>query len=183
MKTHSTPLQDLLLLEFDQFVDNRGSFYRLFCDRELREVLGGAPIAQVNHSKTVTPGSLRGLHLQHPPSADIKIVRCIKGKVFDVAVDLRSGSESLLAWHGIHLSADDNLAIVIPKGFAHGFQTTDPDSELLYLHTAHYDPASEAGFRYDDPLMGIDWPLQVSEISDRDRTHALLEPEFTGISV
>jgi len=183
MKTHSTPLQGLLVLELEQFVDSRGSFCRLFCDRELRDVLDGAPIAQINHSKTTTPGSLRGLHLQQPPSAEVKIVRCIRGEVFDVAIDLRSGSENLLAWHGVHLSADDNLAVVIPKGFAHGFQTIEPDSELLYLHTAHYDPTLETGFRYDDPLVGIDWPLEVTEISDRDRTHALLGPEFAGVSV
>lgn len=183
MRTHNTPLQDLLILEFERFVDSRGSFSRLFCDRELRDVMDGAPIVQVNHSRTHARGSLRGLHLQFPPSADVRIVQCIRGKVFDVAVDLRAESESLLSWHGIHLSADDDLAVVIPQGFAHGFQTIDPDSELLYLHTAHYDPALEAGFRYDDPLIAIDWPLDVTEVSDRDSTHALLEPAFAGISV
>jgi dTDP-4-dehydrorhamnose 3,5-epimerase len=183
MKVLDTPLRDLLILELDRTSDSRGSFYRLFCDRELRDILSGATIVQVNHSMTIRAGSIRGLHFQYPPSSEIKIVRCIKGEVFDVAVDLRSESDNLLRWHGIRLSADDNLAVLIPRGFAHGFQTSGPNSELLYLHSSHYDPTAEAGIRYDDPSVGINWPLKVTEVSDRDKSHALLERGFSGISV
>ena len=183
MRVRRTPFRDLLILELDRSSDGRGSFYRLFCDRELSDVLMGASIVQINHSTTIKPGSIRGLHFQYAPSAEIKIVRCIKGEVFDVAVDLRLGSESLLAWHGTHLSADDNLAVLIPQGFAHGFQTIAPDSELLYLHSSHYDAQAEAGIRYDDPSIGVSWPLNVTEVSDRDNSHPLIEPEFTGIAI
>ncbi len=183
MRFRGTPLRDLLILELDRSSDSRGSFYRLFCDRELRDVFDGAPIVQINHSMTTEPGTIRGLHFQHPPSAETKIVRCIKGEVFDVAVDLRSGSEDLLGWHGLRLSADENLAVLIPQGFAHGFQTIEPHSELLYLHSSHYDAVAEAGVRYDDPSIGINWPLNITEVSDRDNAHALLEPGFSGIAV
>lgn len=183
MITHDTPIPDLKLLQFERLTDNRGSFYRLYCDRELREVTHGAPIVQINHSLTQSRGGLRGLHMQCQPSADIRIVRCVRGEVFDVAVDLRSNSSHLLRWHGVNLSADNDLAMVIPKGFAHGFQVIDPDSELLYLHTAYYEPASERGVLYNDPQINIEWPLDVTDISDRDASHALLEAGFTGIPV
>ena len=183
MKSCATPIQDLLILELEYSSDNRGSFYRLFCDLELRDVLDGNAIVQVNHSMTIKSGSVRGLHFQYPPSAEIKIIRCIRGSVFDVAVDLRANSESMLNWHGVQLSACDNLAVVIPQGFAHGFQSLEPNSELLYLHSAHYDPTVEGGVRYDDPRVAIEWPLEITEVSDRDRSHPLIEADFTGISV
>ena len=183
MRVRRTPIRDLLILELERSLDNRGSFYRLFCDRELGDILGEAAIVQINHSMTIAPGSVRGLHLQYPPSAEVKIVRCIKGAVFDVAVDLRSGSDNLLGWHGVRLAADDDRAILIPQGFAHGFQTIDPHSELLYLHSSHYDSAAEGGVHYSDPSVGVNWPLDVTEVSDKDQSHALLGPDFAGIAV
>ncbi len=183
MDFQTTSIQDLQILEMDYISDERGSFYRLFCDRELQEVLDGKTIVQINHSMTTTPGSIRGLHFQYPPSSEIKIVRCIRGAVFDVALDLRSNSNSMLRWHGERLSADDNLALIIPQGFAHGFQSLEPNSELLYLHSAHYDPGAEGGVRYNDPSVAIEWPIEISNVSERDRSHPLIKADFAGISL
>jgi dTDP-4-dehydrorhamnose 3,5-epimerase len=115
-------------------IDERGFFTRLFCHNELGELIGARQIVQINQSSTRTVGAVRGLHYQHGPSAEMKLVRCIKGKVWDVAVDLRAGSPTFLYWHAEELSAENAHMMVIPEGFAHGFQVLEEDSELLYLH-------------------------------------------------
>ena len=111
------------------------------------------------------------------------MIRCIKGRVWDVALDLRRGSPTFLQWHAQELSPEANSMIVIPEGFAHGFQTLEAGSELLYLHTARYAPENEGGLRYDDPSIGIIWPLPVTEVSQRDRNHLLLDSQFEGFNV
>ncbi|MBC16636.1 dTDP-4-dehydrorhamnose 3,5-epimerase [Pseudodesulfovibrio profundus] len=164
------PLAGLLLLESEPFRDDRGQFSRLFCRNELSERGVGMNIAQINHSLTRKVGSIRGMHFQRPPHAEIKIIRCLRGKCFDVAVDLRPESDTYLKWHGEILEGHDNKALLIPEGFAHGFQVLEADTELLYLHSEFYTPEVEAGVRFDDPQLAIEWPLPPSEISDRDAT-------------
>jgi dTDP-4-dehydrorhamnose 3,5-epimerase len=132
---------------------------------------------------TIKKGALRGLHFQYPPQAEIKIVKCVAGRVYDVIVDLRCDSPTFGQWHGEILSAQNMKMMYIPEGFAHGFQVLDENSELLYLHTQFYNPQCEGGVRYDDPMINILWPLKVTEISARDQNHPLLSKDFEGILV
>jgi dTDP-4-dehydrorhamnose 3,5-epimerase len=181
MKIHQTPVAGLMLAESGPHIDDRGSFTRLYCEKDLGEIVGARQIVQINQSSTQTVGAVRGLHYQHQPHAEMKLVRCIKGKVWDVAVDLRTGSSTFLEWHAEELSAENAHMMVIPEGFAHGFQVLEEDSVLLYLHTAFYTPSAEGGVRPTDPRLSITWPLALQDISDRDRNHPLLTSEFTGL--
>jgi dTDP-4-dehydrorhamnose 3,5-epimerase len=174
-------MQGLRLIEQEPFVDERGLFSRLYCRQTLAAAGIDKPIAQMNQSVTRAAGCLRGLHFQHPPACETKIVICLAGAVFDVAVDLRRGSPTFLHWHGETLSAENKRILVIPEGFAHGFQAVMPDSLLLYLHTEPYARESEGRIRFDDPALGIRWPLPVTGISDQDMAAAHLTPSFSGI--
>ena len=176
-------IKGLRVVESRAVVDARGAFTRIYCDRDLEEVIGPRRIVQVKHSRTHAVGAVRGLHYQRPPHAEMKLVRCLKGKVFDVAVDLRAGSPTWLQWYAEELSADNRRMMVIPEGCAHGFQVLEPDSELLYLHTAFYTPPSEGGVHPTDPGLAIRWPLPVRDLSERDGRHRLLTPEFPGLRV
>jgi len=169
------------VIDSSPFIDTRGAFLRLFCETELAAILRGRRVIQINHSRTVHVGAIRGLHFQHPPHSEMKLIRCLRGRVFDVAVDLRVNSPNFLRWHGEELSADNSRMVVIPEGFAHGFQVLEPDSELLYLHTAPYEPTAEGGVRFDDPALAIRWPLEVKELSQRDARHPLIDKSFMGI--
>ena len=135
----------------------------------------------MNHSFTKQKGSLRGMHYQLHPSKEIKMVRCIAGAVFDVIIDLRSGSDTFLKWIGIELSAENKKMVYIPEGFAHGFQCLEDDCELLYHHSTFYNPEAEAGIRFNDPLININWPLPLTTISPRDQQHPYLNQNFKGI--
>jgi dTDP-4-dehydrorhamnose 3,5-epimerase len=181
MNIHSTPLAGLVVVETTPHKDQRGVFTRLYCERELAELMGNRHILQINHSRTTQIGALRGLHFQYPPHAEMKLVRCLKGRVWDVAVDLRVNSSTFLRWHAEELTPENNRMMVIPEGFAHGFQVLEAESELLYLHTAFYIPTAEGGVRYDDPRLAIQWPLPISDLSARDANHPLLAPDFSGI--
>jgi dTDP-4-dehydrorhamnose 3,5-epimerase len=183
MIIHPTPIADLLVVESKAFKDERGAFARLFCEQELSPVIGGRKIVQINHSCTTAVGAVRGMHFQHAPHAEMKLVRCLKGKVWDVAVDLRPQSPSYKRWYAHELSAQNAHMMVIPEGFAHGFQVLEAGSELLYLHTAIYKPEAEGGVRYNDPELGINWPLPVSDISARDSSHAYMDTSFRGIDL
>jgi dTDP-4-dehydrorhamnose 3,5-epimerase len=163
--------------------DHRGAFSRLFCSVEERLFLGGRSIVQINHSMTHSIGAVRGLHFQHPPHAEMKIVRCLRGRIFDVAVDLRKDSPTFLKWTAVELTPASHLAIIIPEGCAHGFQVLEEHSELLYLHTAFYSPASEGAVRFDDPKIGVDWPLEPTDLSARDLSHPYLDESFEGLSL
>lgn len=169
------------VLKSHRHTDHRGAFSRLFCDVSLREILQGRKIVQINYSYTAAAGALRGLHFQYPPHAETKIVRCLRGRVWDVLVDLREGSPTMLSWHAEELSKDNNQALLIPEGCAHGFQVLEPESELLYLHTVAYTPSAEGGLRFDDPRLAIDWPLPVTDVSARDRGFPLVESGFNGV--
>ena len=175
------PIAGVSVIEGRPFRDERGAFGRLFCDEALRPVNAGREIVQINHSLTRKAGALRGLHYQKPPHAEGKWVRCLAGRVWDIAVDLRAGSPTFLRHFGVELSREAMNMIFIPEGCAHGFQTLEPDCELLYLHTARYKPGAEGGLRWDDPKLAIDWPLPVSELSARDRAHPLLPSDFEGL--
>jgi dTDP-4-dehydrorhamnose 3,5-epimerase len=181
MKIHPKPIADLVVAESRALKDQRGAFARLFCEQELSSVLGRRKIVQINHSCTEAVGAVRGLHFQHAPHAEMKLVRCLKGKVWDVAVDLRPQSPSYKLWYAQELSPQNGHMMVIPEGFAHGFQVLEAGSELLYLHTAFYKPGSEGGARHDDPALGINWPLPVTDISARDSSHAYIDTTFRGI--
>lgn len=183
MKILNTPITGVVVIETNLLVDHRGSFARLFCERELAQVLGKRRIVQINHSRTTTVGTIRGMHYQRPPHAEIKLVRCLRGKVWDVAVDLRTSSLTFLRWHAEELTPENGRMLVIPEGFAHGFQVLEPDSELLYLHTSFYAADAEGGIPCDDPETGITWPLPISQLSDRDRCHAPITQDFKGIVV
>lgn len=182
MMLRPTAIAGVFVVDTNYRRDHRGSFARLFCDDALRDVLGDRRIVQVNHSCTHAVGAVRGLHFQRPPQAEMKFVRCLRGRVWDVAVDLRAGSPTFLQWHAEELTPDNARMLVVPEGCAHGFQALEADSELLYLHTAFYTPAAEGGVAHDDPRLGIRWPLPVTELSERDRGHPALDAGFTGIA-
>jgi dTDP-4-dehydrorhamnose 3,5-epimerase len=182
LKISGADLAGVHVVDATPYADDRGSFARWFCARELVDVLAGRPIVQINHSRTVRVGAVRGLHFQHPPHGEMKLIRCLRGRVFDVAVDLRADSPTFLRWHAEELSADNARMVVIPEGFAHGYQVLEPDSELLYLHTATYEPSAEGGLRFDDPTLAIHWPLAVTDLSPRDANHPLINSSFTGIT-
>jgi dTDP-4-dehydrorhamnose 3,5-epimerase len=183
MKLNPTPIDRLMIAETEPHTDQRGTFMRLFCQEEFQEILGSRNIMQANQSCTRDIGTVRGLHYQHAPHTEMKMVRCLKGKVLDVVVDLRSGSPTFLKWHAEELSAENATMMVIPEGCAHGFQVLETDSELLYLHTAFYAAAAEAGIRPTDPRLSISWPLAVQNLSERDLSHPLLSSDFTGLIV
>ena len=183
MKIIATPFADLFVVETKSLVDDRGAFGRFFCVRELEPIIGNRSIVQINHSRTTIVGTIRGMHFQHPPNAEMKLVRCLKGKVWDVAVDLRPTSQNYKRWYAQELSANNANMMVIPEGFAHGFQVLEAESELLYLHTAFYNKESESGLRHDDPSLAIHWPLKVTEVSSRDRSHAFIDTTFIGITL
>lgn len=181
MRLIETPISGLVIAETTPFRDARGAFARFFCDKELTAAIGGRHIAQINHSLTCSIGAVRGMHFQQAPHAEMKMVRCIKGRVWDVAVDLRQGSPTFLQWHAQELAPDNASMLIIPEGCAHGFQVLEAESELLYLHTAPYTPSAEDGIRHDDPAIKIDWPLPISDLSERDQQHPLITKEFQGL--
>jgi dTDP-4-dehydrorhamnose 3,5-epimerase len=183
VKLRPLPLAGLSLVLAEPSSDERGLFARVFCERELAAAGWSGRVVQANLSRTRRQGALRGLHYQRPPMAEVKVVRCLRGAVFDVAVDLRRGSPTFLGWHGEVLSGDNLRALYIPEGFAHGFQTLEPECEMLYLHGQAYSPEHEGAVRWDDPRVGVAWPLLVTEMSALDREHALLSADFTGIEI
>lgn len=176
-----TALKGLQVLQRKPLNDGRGYLERLFCAGELQTVVAGKAIMQINHTLTAKKGTVRGMHFQYPPHAETKFVSCLKGEVFDVAVDLRCHSPSFLQWHGEVLSADNHRTLVITEGFAHGFQTLTDDCEMLYFHTASYQPSAEGGLYAQDPRLAIQWPMPISEQSARDTEHPVITLDFQGI--
>lgn len=178
-----TPIAGLRLIERKLIGDERGFLQRLFCQESLESLLAGKTIRQINHTLTRQLGAVRGMHFQCPPHAEVKIISCLKGKVWDVAVDLRKGSPTFLQHHSVTLSEDAPQSCLIPEGFAHGFQTLSPNCELIYFHTADYNAAAEGGLNAVDPRLGIQWPITISERSKRDAEHPMLTDSFVGIEV
>lgn len=178
-----TPLDGLRLLTRRPIADTRGFFERVFCTEELGGVLAGRAVVQVNRTLSASAGTVRGMHFQRPPHAEMKLVSCLRGRVFDVAVDLRSGSPTYLRWHGVELSGDNHRTLAIPEGFAHGFQTLTDDCELLYFHTSGYCRAAEGGVSPLDPALGIGWPMPIGEMSQRDAARPPMSAANAGIEL
>lgn len=174
------PIEGLKLIERQPIGDNRGFFSRVFCAEELARCGWGKPIAQINHSFTAKQGVVRGLHYQHAPYAEMKLVTCLAGEIWDVAVDLRADSPTFLKWHAVHLSAKNKLTLLIPEGVAHGFQTLTENVQILYCHSQAYQKNSEGGVNIAEPRLAINWPLPITECSLRDQSFPLLDVEYTG---
>jgi len=180
---HSTPIHGLQVIERQPIGDARGYLERLFCQETLSSLLQGKTIRQINRTLTQNKGTVRGLHFQYPPHAETKIVSCIKGQVWDVAVDLRRGSSTFLQHHAVLLSEDNHQSYLIPEGFAHGFQTLSPGCEMLYFHTADYNADAEGALNACDPRLAINWPQTISDRSERDKNHAMLTDDFHGMDL
>ncbi|WP_126455408.1 dTDP-4-dehydrorhamnose 3,5-epimerase [Sulfuriflexus mobilis] len=176
-----TPLSGLMVVQRKATEDHRGYLSRLYSAEEFSEAGFNKPIAQINQTLTRKKGAVRGLHFQHPPYAETKFVSCLKGEVLDVAVDIRSGSPTFLQWHSEILSATNRRGLLIPEGYAHGFQALTEDCELIYLHTAAYHPEAEGALNVADPRLGIVWPLPIDDLSERDRNHSLLDQDYQGL--
>ena len=183
MKIVQTEIEGAVVVDLVRHSDTRGSFARLFCESELRDILGERRIVQINHSRSTLAGTVRGLHYQRGPHAEMKFVQCLKGRAWDVVVDLRAGSRTFLRWRSEELAGDTSRMIVVPEGCAHGFQTLEANTELLYLHTEFYNRESEAGVAATDPLIGISWPLETTTISEKDAAYPPLPTGFQGIAV
>jgi len=179
----TTPINGLQVIERQPIGDERGFLERLFCQETLTHLLQGKTIRQINRTLTQTKGTVRGLHFQYPPHAETKIVTCLKGQVWDVAVDLRRGSPTFLQHHSVLLTEDNYQSYLIPEGFAHGFQTLTPDCEMLYFHTADYNAEAEGALNALDPSLAINWPEPITVRSERDMNHATLSDYFEGIDL
>ena len=178
-----TPLDGLKLIQRKPLGDTRGYLERMFCVEELKSIISGDDIVQINHTLTEKRGTVRGLHFQYPPHAETKLVSCLRGEVFDVAVDLRRHSPTFLHWHAEILSASNHKTLAIPDGFAHGFQALTEACEMLYFHTASYQPEAEGGLNVRDSRLAIQWPQTIIELSNRDAAHPMLTDDFQGVVI
>lgn len=178
-----TSIKDLKVVQRKPIGDSRGFLSRMYCKESFCAFGVNKPIAQINHTLTQHKGTVRGLHFQYAPYAETKIVSCIKGEVYDVAVDLRKDSPTFLNWYSEILSANNHKSLLIPEGFAHGFQTLTEDCELIYLHTETYQPSAEGALNVLDSALKIYWPLPIAELSERDQKHAMIDENFKGIVV
>jgi dTDP-4-dehydrorhamnose 3,5-epimerase len=176
MQFHETGLQDAWLIEPEPAHDERGFFARTFCLREFAERSLTARFVQHSLSQTKARGAVRGMHFQRPPHAEVKLVSCAKGAMFDVIIDLRPDSPSYRQWRGFELTPDNRRRLYVPEGFAHGFQTLTDDAETAYLISAFYAPEAASGVRHDDPAFAIDWPLSVTVVSEKDRSWPDFDP-------
>ncbi|MBF0103089.1 MAG: dTDP-4-dehydrorhamnose 3,5-epimerase [Desulfobacterales bacterium] len=183
MKFIETPIEGAYVIELESLLDERGLFARTFCQKEFATIGFHKQIVQINHSVTMQKAAIRGLHYQLPPACETKIIRCVQGAVFDVMVDIRKSSSTYLKWHGLELSKDNMRMVFIPEGLAHGFQTLTNNAELIYHHSAFYNPEYERGVRFDDPVPAIHWPLSVSAISPKDQGYPLIDNNFKGIEI
>ena len=178
-----TKLADLFTIQRKPTADSRGFFARFFCAEEFRELGLVKPIVQINHTLTDKKGAVRGMHFQYPPYTETKIVSCLWGKIFDVAVDIRHGSPTFLQWYGVELSSENFKSLYIPEGFAHGFQTLTEHCEIFYLVTAPYAPEYEGAIHPQDPEIAVDWSLGVSLLSDKDSSIPLISRSFQGLEL
>jgi dTDP-4-dehydrorhamnose 3,5-epimerase len=176
-----TPLGGLMLVQRRAVEDDRGFLSRFYCSEEFRQAGIDKSVDQINHTLTRKKGAVRGLHFQYPPHAESKLVSCLKGEILDVAVDLRRDSPTFLHWHGEVLSAENRRSLLIPVGFAHGFQALTEDCELIYLHTASYCAEAEGALNVSDPRLSIAWPMPIGELSARDRNHPFIDENFHGV--
>jgi len=176
-----TPLSGLKVIKRQPINDDRGFLERLFC-KDSFCAFSAKPVTQINHTLTRDMGTVRGLHYQIPPFAETKIVTCLRGEVWDIAVDLRRNSPTFLQHHSIILSENNFTSFLIPEGFAHGFQSLSSDCELLYFHTEEFKKDAERGLNALDPALAIAWPEGITNRSSKDENYALLESDFAGVS-
>lgn len=170
-----TELAGAYIIDVDKKADNRGFFARSFCAKEFEGVGLKPTVAQVNLCFNPTKGTLRGMHYQVPPATETKLVRCTRGAIYDVIVDLRPDSPTYLQHVGVELTADNHRSLYVPEMFGHGYQTLTEDAELVYIVSEFYTPGCERGLRHDDPALSIEWPLPISLISEKDSSWPLLE--------
>jgi dTDP-4-dehydrorhamnose 3,5-epimerase len=168
------PVSGSFVIDMDMIHDHRGFFGRVWCERELLAHGLNAEIAQVNVGFSKTKGTLRGLHYQEAPHQEVKVVRCTQGRLYDLVLDLRPDSSTYKRWAGVELTAENRRMLYIPMGCAHGYLTLEDDTEMYYSTSAFYSAPASAGVRYDDPEFGIQWPEEVSVISDKDRAWPFL---------
>ena len=180
---NETPIAGLRVIKRKPLGDRRGYLERLFCQETLNPILHRKTIRQINHTFTKKKGTVRGLHFQYMPYTETKIVSCLKGKIWDVAVDLRKGSPTFMQYHSVTLSEDNFKSFIVPDGFAHGFQTLTEDCEMLYFHTNEYVPEAEGALNANDPALDINWPLDIQEMSDRDQNHPIVAEGFEGVQL
>lgn len=182
MSFTETPIPGAWVMHTPSRGDARGRLTRIFCARECSPIRAPLQFVQTNLSRTALKGTVRGMHFQRGPALEAKLIRCLRGAVHDVMVDLRADSPTFGRWHAVLLSADNDTQVFIPDGVAHGFQTLSDDVELLYQHTAFYSPEHEGGVRHDDPRLGIAWPLPITLVSERDRAHPLITDDFRKVT-
>jgi dTDP-4-dehydrorhamnose 3,5-epimerase len=180
-KINKTSFSDLFSVNLKPLKDNRGQFKRLYCNDEFISIMDNKPISQINYTFTKKKGSVRGLHYQIKPFSEKKIITCIKGEVYDVALDLRKNSPTFLKHFSIILSEKNNKMIVIPEGFAHGFQTLKENCEMMYFHSKPFNSKSERGINSLDPKLNIKWPLNFTKITYKDKNYSLLKIDFKDI--
>lgn len=173
MKFIETKIKDLYVIELEPKIDDRGYLMRIFCEEELKKINVNFKIVQASQTLTKEKNTLRGIHFQKEPRAEDKIVRCLRGRVFDVAVDLRQNSPTFGQWVAQELSEENKKMFLIPKGFAHGFQTLTPNCEVLYFMSEYYSGEHASGVRYDDPFFNIEWPLKNPFLAEKDKNWPL----------
>jgi len=177
LKFLPTPLPGAYLIELERRGDDRGFFARLFCEREFGAAGLETSFVQVNNSLSARRGTLRGMHYQLPPAAEVKLVRCVRGALQDVIIDLRPNSPTFGRWFGAELTAENRTMMYVPRGFAHGFITLADDAEAFYLVSAFYAPERERGVRFDDPRFGVQWRIAPTEVSPKDRVWPDYDPD------
>jgi len=182
LNIQNTLFEGVFIISPNKYEDDRGSFSRVFCQEEMSEITR-ENFVQVNHSITLNKGTVRGMHFQYSPNAEVKMVKCIKGSVLDVIVDIRKDSPTFLKHHKEVLSATNMRMIYIPKGFAHGFQTLEDNTELLYFHSSIYIPNNEGALNINDPLLNIKWPLDIISLSKKDSEHDFIDNDFKGVDI
>jgi dTDP-4-dehydrorhamnose 3,5-epimerase len=183
MKFTPTPLHGAFLVEPQPRFDERGFFSRFYCEREFAQAGLINQFVQINNSLSVKGGTFRGMHYQLAPHAEVKVMRCLKGGILDVLLDLRPDSPSFGKWYAAELNEDNRTMMYVPRGVAHGILTLKDHTEVLYLVSAFYEPSSERGIRYDDPRFGIELPFEPAEISDKDRNWPDFDPDHHGVEM
>jgi len=178
MKFHPSPIPGVFVIEPEPRGDERGFFARTFCEKEFAAAGLETKYPQVNNSFSVQKGTLRGMHYQLAPAQEVKVVRCIRGRLYDVALDLREGSPTFGKHFGTELTAENRHMMYVPRGFAHGFLTLEENTEAIYLVSNFYSADRERGVRWNDPRFNIRWPAAPQVLSDKDAKHRDFDPAF-----
>ena len=184
LKITKLSFDGVYVVEPNPFTDSRGIFSRFFCKRELKNIIQDREIVNINYSKNYKKGAVRGLHYQKPPYAEMKMPRCISGKVLDIFVDIRKNSNTFLKWDSVVLSQENQKMLIIPEGFAHGIQSLEDNSQILYLSTEHFYDEHEDALNIKDPHLNIKLPMPISDISEKDdKQHFLDLSKFNGVKI